>query len=82
MSVVDNAIVAKFSKSGVWDKVPNGSTQILGEHVYFLMTQRGIGGRKPPCRNQLDSSSRFDTIPVSDRRMDGQTDTRRQHIPR
>ena len=35
----------------------------------FLITQCGIGGK-----NQLDSSSRFDTIPACDRRTDIHTD--------
>ena len=34
----------------------------------------GIGGRKPPCQSQLDSSSRFDTITACDGQTDGRTD--------
>jgi len=42
----------------------------------FLITQCGLGGRKPPCQNKLDSSSRFDTVPACDRQMDRRTDRR------
>jgi len=49
-----------------------------------------LGGRRSSgqvekslrAKNQLNSSIRFDTVPAFDRRTDGQTDTRRQHIPR
>ena len=43
-----------------------------------------VGGRKPPCQNQRDSSSRFDTIPASDGQTDKRMDTytHRQHTPR
>jgi len=66
--------VAKFSKSGVWDKVPEGSALIFGDtRAFFVITQCGIGGKKPPCQNQLDSYSRFNTIPACDRRTDRRT---------
>ena len=64
------------------DKVLEGNTLMFGDTRISLSV---IGGIKPPCQNQLDVSCRFDTIPASaacDRQTDGQTDTRRQHIPR
>jgi len=48
-----------LSTLGVWDKV-FVDTQI------FVITQCGIGRKKPPCQNQLDPFSRFDTIPACD----------------
>ena len=45
------------------------------EILNFLTIQCGTGGRKPPCPNQLDSSSRFNTIPACDGQTDGHTTT-------
>ena len=42
--------VVKFSKSGLWGKVPEGSTLIFWRYSHFITTQSGIGGRKPPCQ--------------------------------
>ena len=71
----DRLAVAKFSKSGVWDKVPEGSTLILGDtHISLQHIMGQVEGRKPHAKNQLDSSSRFDTIPAYDRRAEGRTD--------
>ena len=36
-----------------------------------IITQSGIDGKKSPWQNQLDSSSRFDTIPTCDGQTDG-----------
>jgi len=58
-------------------KYPN-----LWRYPNFLITQCGIDGRRRlRAKNQLDSSSRCDTIPVCDGRSDGR-DTRRHVIPR
>jgi len=59
--------VATFSKSGVYDSL-TGKYPNLRRYPYFLITQGGIGGRKSPCQNKLDSSSRFDTVLACDRR--------------
>ena len=55
-------VVAKFSQLRVCDMVPEGSTLIFrGTHECWT------GLRKLPRQNQLDSSSRSDTIPACDR---------------
>jgi len=59
--------VATFSKSGVYDSL-TGKYPNLRRYPYFLITEGGIGGRKSPCQNKLDSSSRFDTVLACDRR--------------
>ena len=41
----------------------------------MYQTRCEIGGKKPPCQNQLDSSSQFDTIPACDGRTDGYDDS-------
>jgi len=57
--------VAKYSKSRVWGKV--GSTLTLEGTLNFLGLKRcTIGRKKPPCQKQLNSFSRFDTIPACD----------------
>ena len=45
---------------------------LFWRHANFLTTECGIGERH--AKNQLDSSSRFDTIPTCDGRTDIQTD--------
>ena len=48
----DRPIVAKFLKSRVWGKVQEETTLVLEVgYRHFLITQRGIGGRKPLCQN-------------------------------
>jgi len=60
----DRYAVAKFSRSGVWDKVPEGSTLIFGDvRISFQHSVRQVE-RKLPCQNQLDSFSRFDRTPT------------------
>jgi len=70
---MDRLAKAKFSMSGVWDKVPERSNLIFGDSLIFFIKQCGIGGRKHPRQNQLNSSSRFDARPACDGRTDGQT---------
>ena len=76
-----------FSKSEVWDKVPEASTLLIGDRAYqnFLITKCGRGRRKPPCRKQawFVQSFRYSTcLWWTDGRTDGWTDTRRQHATR
>ena len=40
-----------------------------------LKTECGIGGRKPPCQNRVNPSSRFDTLPACDEQTDRRRDT-------
>jgi len=48
----DRPIVAKFSKSRVWGKVPEERKLVLEVGYWnFLITQCGVGERKPPCQN-------------------------------
>ena len=65
----------EISKSWVWGKVSEGSTLTFWDTQVSFITQCEIGGRKPTCQEQLDSSSPFDTIPACDEQTDGQ-DTR------
>ena len=44
--------VATFSKSGVWDKVPEGSTLIFRRYPNFLSKQCRTDGRKLPYRKK------------------------------
>ena len=55
-----------------------GWKTLIFEDVRFL-TQSSIDGRKLPCRNHLDSFSRFDRTPTCDRQTD--TDGHRQTQP-
>ena len=71
--------MAKFSKSEVRDKVPEGSTLIFGDTQISLQT---VWEGSPHDKYHLDSSSRFDTIPACDGQTDERMDTRRQHLPR
>jgi len=48
----------------------------------FLITQCRTSGKKPPCQNQLDSSSRFDRMPTCDGRTDRPTQLGQQQISR
>ena len=71
--------MAKFLKSGVWDKVPEGSTVIFGDTQISLFQSVGQVGGSIRAKNQLDSCSRFDTTPACDGQTDAhnrQTDTR------
>ena len=63
----------KFQK-----KVP-----LFFRYPHFFIIQYRIDGRKPPCKNELDPSSRFDTIADCDRHTDGRTwtDTQQQDTP-
>jgi len=53
--------MAKFSKSRVWGKVPEGSPLIFWRYPNFLATQLRIGQRKSYAKNQLYLCSPFDT---------------------
>ena len=66
-----------FSKTGVWNKVPEGSTLIFGDTwISFEVTQCRKGEKKLSCqKNQLDSFGRFARTPTCDRRT--QTDRHR-----
>ena len=67
----DGYAVAKFSKSGLYDRVPEGSAVIFGDNKNFLLTQCRTGGRKLTCQEkQLDSFIRFRRTPTCD----GETD--------
>ena len=67
--------VAKFFKSGDWDKVPEGSTPIFGDtHISLYHSVVWVEGSNH-TQNQLDSSSRFNTIPACDGRADGHKTT-------
>jgi len=76
----DRYAVAKFSKSGLSDKVPEGSALIFGDNRISFQhsTQCRMGGRKLTCQKKLDSFSRFDGTPTCDR----QTDTGPWLVPR
>ena len=65
--------MAKFSKHGIWDKVPEGSTVILGDTQIFLQQGVGLVEGSLYAKTQLDSSSRFDTIPACGGRTGGRT---------
>jgi len=62
-TTVDNAIDLPW-QSGAWDKVITASTLTSGDTQFPYNTVWDIGGRKSICQNELDSSSRFDTIPT------------------
>ena len=69
----DRYAEAKFSKSRVWDKVPEEST-LFWRYSNFLLTQVEVRSR---AKNQLDSFSSFDRTPACDRRWDRETDRHR-----
>jgi len=82
MSFVDNTI------DFLWQNflspefgVSEGSSLIFGDTQIALQHKSGTGGRNPPCQNQLDSSSHFDTTPACNR-LTGRTDARQQQILR
>ena len=83
-SFVDNGIDLwrKFFKVQSLGQSSRGKFPYLWRYPNFVMTQCRICEKKPPCqKTQLDTSSRFDTIPdCEDKETDRQTDTRRQHI--
>ena len=60
-----------------WGQSSGGQVPNFWRYPHFLKAQCRID-----AKNQLDSSSRFDTILACDRQTDGQTITQRQHIPR
>jgi len=61
----------EFSKSGLSDKVPEGSALIFGgNRISFLRSVGRVEGSSH-AKNQLDSFSRFSRTPTCD----GQTDT-------
>ena len=69
----DRYAVAKFSKSGVLDKVPEGSVLIFGDNrISFKHSVAWIKGSSH-AENQLDSFSRFDRTPTCDRQTDEDT---------
>ena len=71
----DRLAAVKISKSEVWDKVPEASTQIFGDtQIYLQRSVEEVEGSLH-VKNQLDSSSRFDTTPACDGRTDGHTMT-------
>jgi len=67
--------VAKFPKSGVWDKVPEGSSLIL--EIPEFPQNTALHGSMKTCtrKNQLDPCSRFDTITACDRQTHRHTTT-------
>jgi len=73
MSFIDNIYrddllaVVKFSKSRVWDKVPEGSTLIFGGTQIFLHTSVGQVEGSLHAKNQLNRFSHFSRIPTCDR---------------
>jgi len=74
-SYVDNTIDLlwrNFFKSRVWDKIPEGSTFIFGDTRISWQYSVGQVEGSLYAKNQLDSSSGFDTIPASDGRSDRQ----------
>ena len=52
-----------FSKSGVWDKVPEGKYPNFWRYPNVFKAQCGIGGRKPPYQNpaRFVQSFRYNT---------------------
>jgi len=63
--------VAKFSKSGVWDKVPEGNTLIFGDTQ--ISVQRSVG--LVEGSHHAETSSIRPVIPIQYRLVaDGQTD--------
>ena len=76
-SFVDNTNrppLAKFSKSRVWDEVPDRSAPYIWRYSNFLITQCRIGGKKFPHQKVARISSRFDTIPACGKQNDRRTD--------
>jgi len=63
-----------FFKSGVCCKISREKHPYFRRYSNFLTTQCGIGGRKLPRQNQLDSSCCFDTLLACGGQTDGQTD--------
>ena len=57
-----------MAKSGVWDNVPEGSTLIFEDTHIFLQRSVGYVEGSLHTKTQLDSRSRFNAIPVCDRR--------------
>jgi len=74
ISFVDNTVNLSWHKSGVWDKVPEVSTLIweMPKFPHNAIWDRWMVASTP--KNQLDSSSCFDTVPACDRETDGRTD--------
>jgi len=66
----DQYAVAKFSKSEVSDKVPEGSALILVDNRISFYHNVGRVEGSSHAKNQLDSFIRFDRTPTCD----GQTD--------
>jgi len=58
--------VAKFSKSGVWDKVPEGSALIFGDNRISFKYSVGRMEGSSHAKNQLDLFSRFNRTPTCD----------------
>ena len=67
----DRYAVAKFSKSGVWDKIPEGSALIFGDNLISFSHIVGRVKGSSQAKNQLDSFIRFTRTPTSDGRTDG-----------
>jgi len=73
----DRYTKAKFSKSGVWNRVPEGSTLIFWSEPNFPLTQCRMGGRKLPCPkpSSIHPAVSMELRLVTDRQTYGQTDT-------
>jgi len=59
----DRLAMPKFSKLGSLGQSLRENFSNFWRHPYFLITQRGIGGRKPPCQKspRLVQSFRYNT---------------------
>ena len=68
----DRCAEAKFSKSGVWDKVPEGSSLPLFLKIPEFPFNTVEGSSR--AKTQLDSSTRFDRTRTCDWLTDRQTD--------
>ena len=75
----DLLAVAKFSKSGVYKKVSEGSTLIFVDTWISLKHSVGLVERSPHAKTQIISSIRFDRTPTCDRHRHGHTGRLKMH---
>ena len=66
----DGYAMAKFSKSRVWSKIPEGSAVIFEGTWTSLKDSVGMVEGSYHAKNQLDSFIRFDRTPTCDRQTD------------
>ena len=73
---VDNTIVPwrNFLRSELGQS-SRGKYDSFWRYPNVLKTECRIGGRKPPCQNRVNPSSRFDTLPACDEQTDRRRDT-------